>query len=617
MSPFNRPAGDDPSAVTPRPLASWYTQGVSDGLGDRLLMFDNTDEPSLELLRFRSELVAANGFEHALRARVRELRGLTDPAFTQVRAIETLDGSGLALVSTFAPGKRLGEVLKHAQSGMAPAVAARIIRDLTRALAELHRRGEGVAHGCLTVDRIAIAPDGQLMIVEHVLGAALARVGLSPGRSQLDLGLVAPNHDLEPRMRIDSRTDVIQLGWIALSMLLGRRLSSAEYPTRADALVDEFGRRTDTRAPHLVAELRSWMERALQIKGDGFASAVDAHAAMSEHRLGGAQPRLFASASFDAPRLALVEPFPKPPGLPAHAATTREMDVARVPREQPANSPAVAVTDPGVPLSDRSPLDGVLALQADTARPPRLAWGIAAVLAVIATGEGVALARLMSSLPATVSTPLAPITLESPTSGDAVIVNGRQIGITPLTLTLTSEVRSLRIQSIAPPAVVNTAVAVPPAPKTTTETATIALAETRQRRGGLQIMSPIEVQVLDGERVLGSSADGPIVAATGRHEWDFVNSALGYRSRQTVDIKQGRIQNLKLSPPDGRVSINAAPWAQVSINGDPVGETPLANLSLAVGQHQITFRHPQLGEKTERVIVKSGVETRVSVSFGR
>src|SRR5688572_31900971 len=84
-----------------RPLASWYTEGVSDGVGDRLLMFDNSGTTSLELLRFRPELVAVRGFEDALRDRVAELREFTHPAFPQVRAVEQLDTGGLALVSTF------------------------------------------------------------------------------------------------------------------------------------------------------------------------------------------------------------------------------------------------------------------------------------------------------------------------------------------------------------------------------------------------------------------------------------------------------------------------------------------------------------------------------------
>jgi len=47
----------------PKPLASWYAEGTSDGLGDRLLMFDNAGTPSLELLRFRRHLADADGFE--------------------------------------------------------------------------------------------------------------------------------------------------------------------------------------------------------------------------------------------------------------------------------------------------------------------------------------------------------------------------------------------------------------------------------------------------------------------------------------------------------------------------------------------------------------------------
>jgi serine/threonine-protein kinase len=72
-----------------------------------------------------------------------------------------------------------------------------------------------------------------------------------------------------------------------------------------------------------------------------------------------------------------------------------------------------------------------------------------------------------------------------------------------------------------------------------------------------------------------------------------------------------------VQPPDGRVSINALPWAEVWIDGSPIGETPLANLSLPVGQHEIVFRHPQLGERREMLIVKAGVDTRVSATFSR
>src|SRR5262245_36134304 len=103
MTVADRSVTDRLHALTaqPRPVASWYTQGHSDAIGDRLLMFDNTGTPSLELLRFRPEVVATSGFEDALRERVYLIQRFTHPAFPEIRAIEYLEGTDdLTLVST-------------------------------------------------------------------------------------------------------------------------------------------------------------------------------------------------------------------------------------------------------------------------------------------------------------------------------------------------------------------------------------------------------------------------------------------------------------------------------------------------------------------------------------
>ena len=92
MTPRNNAAVSGWSRLdAPKPLASWYTEGVCDGVGDRLWMFDNSGTPSLELLRFHPLLATANGFEDALRERVDELDGFDHPAFSRVRAIQRMD----------------------------------------------------------------------------------------------------------------------------------------------------------------------------------------------------------------------------------------------------------------------------------------------------------------------------------------------------------------------------------------------------------------------------------------------------------------------------------------------------------------------------------------------
>ena len=85
----------------------------------------------------------------------------------------------------------------------------------------------------------------------------------------------------------------------------------------------------------------------------------------------------------------------------------------------------------------------------------------------------------------------------------------------------------------------------------------------------MRISSPIELKVLEGERVLGSTADGPIVTTAGTHQLDFLNTALGYRVRQAVTIRAGTLTPLTITPPMGRISINADPWAQVLIDDKP------------------------------------------------
>jgi hypothetical protein len=51
------------------------------------------------------------------------------------------------------------------------------------------------------------------------------------------------------------------------------------------------------------------------------------------------------------------------------------------------------------------------------------------------------------------------------------------------------------------------------------------------------------------------------------------------------------------------------------IDGRVVGQTPLANLSLPIGSHEVVFMHPQFGEKRQTVVVTVGGIARVTQDF--
>jgi hypothetical protein len=663
----------DPSgrpAPAQAPIASWYAQGVSDGLGDRLLMFDNTGAASLELLRFRPTLANAPGFERTLRETIQRLASFKHAAFTQARSLQRLEGDdGLALISTHVEGKRLSDMFRrtHHHDGMHPGFATWLIRQLTSALADFHTQGEDVAHGALTADRIVLTPDRRLVMVEHVLGAALDERRFSPGRLWHDVGIIAVP-TVEDAPRLDKRGDIVQLGLVALSVLLGRRITPDEYPKNLDRLLDEFAETSGKRSPTLVGPLRRWLIEALDPSA-GFETALEAGESLTllghpgEHvalgiapviqQLQVVPPEQPVAVHHDDAAIEAGESFPLPEQPEEPFAVEAPADIQQlkvVPPVEPVAAPRetvriVAAPEPAaetVAIKERTMLDTKvvdMGLSSSIGHSESLAasasafWSnpaavrrssflrnVAMGLAALALLEGIVIAQLLTKATGTSTAAAAgsvPLTIASPTPGDRVFIDGREVGVTPYKLSVASAPHAIQVvaRQNAPAATPTAgAPAVSPDPRTASA---IAAAAQRQRSGGLRLSTPIELQVLEGERVLGTSADGPIVASAGVHQLDFINTSIGFRSRQAVTIKAGEIIPLKVEPPDGRVSINAQPWAQVWIDGNLVGETPLANLTVSAGEHEIVFRHPQLGERRETTIVKSGVQTRISTTLSK
>ena len=82
-----------------------------------------------------------------------------------------------------------------------------------------------------------------------------------------------------------------------------------------------------------------------------------------------------------------------------------------------------------------------------------------------------------------------------------------------------------------------------------------------------------------------------------------------------MQIAAGKVSNTTVPIPNGTVSINALPWADVTVDGRAIGTTPLANISLPIGTHEVVFQHPQLGEKRQSVQVKANTPSRIGIDL--
>jgi hypothetical protein len=133
--------------------------------------------------------------------------------------------------------------------------------------------------------------------------------------------------------------------------------------------------------------------------------------------------------------------------------------------------------------------------------------------------------------------------------------------------------------------------------------------------GWVAVSGAMNVQVFEQGRLLGSSETDRIMVSAGRHEFEFVNDDLGFRIARTVQVPAGKVASVSLERPKGTLSLNAVPWAEVWIDGEKVGDTPIGNLELPIGAHDVVFRHPELGERHQTALVTLKNPTRLSVDL--
>jgi hypothetical protein len=133
--------------------------------------------------------------------------------------------------------------------------------------------------------------------------------------------------------------------------------------------------------------------------------------------------------------------------------------------------------------------------------------------------------------------------------------------------------------------------------------------------GMLSVTAPVPLRVYEKGRLVGTTEAESTMLPQGTHELEFVNEAVGFRARRTVTIKPGATSSLKLDAPPGTIHINAVPWAEVWIDGQRIGETPIGNLQTKIGSREIVFRHPDLGERRTTATVTLKEPVRISMDL--
>jgi hypothetical protein len=717
-------------SLVPQPTDRHEAPLFSDGLGDRVVAADGATGELLQILRLRPALTAVPSFEFALRERAARLANFRHAYYARVRRIDRVQqNAGLAIVSDHVEGTRLSDILRVAhQKRLQLDINAAIclIRQLVPAVAMLHENARDAAHGLIAPERIIVTAHTRLVIVEHVLAAAIEQLQFGRERLWQEFRIAMPPAAGVPRF--DHRADVTSIGLVALALVLGRPIAATEFPNGLAGLLNEARERSplgDEQA--LSSPLRAWLARALQLDTRrAFASAPEAMAALEEvvadDSVYVAAPvaletflSRYVAALLEPPALTDVPAPVAAPSAPAKAAPVpKPAEAPATPAPQPTPA-ATAATTPATPgakdLADLIPQQELDVLSSSMPKPlfnpdapfsvrseafeptkKRMARGgsfvrIAALTVglLVVVGGGAFAYRYFGTAATPEATPTTgTLIVQSNPPGVQVFVDGIDRGMTPARLSVDAGSHILELRGRGVPRVIPLQVAAgaqvsqylefadtpttgrlqvqsePAGAKVTIDgtlrgvapltvadltpgdheiimqndlgsarhVVTIQAGATASLlapiaaapasgpvSGWLAVRAPFTVEIREQGRLLGTTDTDRIMTTAGRHDLELVNEALGYRATRTVQVPPGKVAPLALDLPNGAVNLNAMPWAEVWIDGRRVGETPIGNLNVAIGPHEVVFKHPQFGEKRHAISVTLSAPVRLSVDM--
>jgi hypothetical protein len=134
--------------------------------------------------------------------------------------------------------------------------------------------------------------------------------------------------------------------------------------------------------------------------------------------------------------------------------------------------------------------------------------------------------------------------------------------------------------------------------------------------GGLiSVTAPVGMHIYAAGRIVGTTEAETVMLPVGNHDLTFVNDEVGYKVRKSVSVQAGKTTAVRLDVPSGTVNVNASPWAEVWVDNQRVGETPIGNLRIPIGTREFVFRHPELGERRKSALVTLKQSARISVDM--
>ena len=194
----------------------------------------------------------------------------------------------------------------------------------------------------------------------------------------------------------------------------------------------------------------------------------------------------------------------------------------------------------------------------------------------------------------------ASITSTNP--GSKVLIDGRQMGKTPLTVSdLLPGKHEVTVEGES--GSVSTMLIVEAGETTELDVPVYA--------GWVSVLSPVQLEILLDGKLIGSTEIEKLMLKAGKHTLQLENETLGYKSTVDVRVRPGATTSVSVVP-KAPVTVEAPEGTELSINGENMGTLPNPALEVPLGTAEFVMRYK---DEERRVVVPATMLTPVIVKY--
>jgi hypothetical protein len=204
-----------------------------------------------------------------------------------------------------------------------------------------------------------------------------------------------------------------------------------------------------------------------------------------------------------------------------------------------------------------------------------------------------------------IQTETGQITVETQPAGARVLLDGKAVGQSPVTLTAVPVGRHT-VTLVGSSGEVTRVVKVANGKTSAVDVSIFS--------GWVAVFAPVVLDVSVDGRSIGNTEQNRLMLPAGRHELTLTNRELGYKGVQQVEVEPGEVRSVTIDP-RGPASFNAVPWAEVWLDGQKLGDTPLANVRVPIGVREFVFKNPQYGERKVTATIRADQPAAIGVDF--